>query len=232
MERNTTILSMATQKGGSGKTLLTHLISLALTGKNEGKNVLVIDADAQGSLLVGREYAKKNQSNPDQQFPYTLEASTLENLREKLKENYGKYDYIFIDIPGTLHMEGVRAAFLMCDYIFLPVLPSVIDFDAAMNTINVITQIKEEKQKVGSNLKYYCILNQAEPNRVNTKMLLQAWESNKIPNVSKPVLRYEKYKNLQIETINILDKEISTWGPEEHSLNAFFEEFKNLLNNN
>jgi len=232
MEKNTIILSMATQKGGSGKTLLTHLLALALAGKKETKQILVIDADAQGSLLVGRSYAKNNQVNDEDIFPYTLEASTLDNLRDKLKENYGKYDYIFIDIPGTLHMEGVRAAFLMCDFIFLPVLPSVIDFDAAMNTINAIKQIKEEKKKIGSDLKYYCILNQAEPNRINTKMLLQAWESNKIPSVGKPVLRYEKYKNLQLETINILDKNIESWGSEEHAFNAFFEEFKNVLNNN
>ena len=232
MEKNTIILSMATQKGGSGKTLLTHLLALALAGEKEKKQILVIDADAQGSLLVGRSYAKNNQVNDEVIFPYTLEASTLDNLRDKLKENYGKYDYIFIDIPGTLHMEGVRAAFLMCDFIFLPVLPSVIDFDAAMNTINAIKQIKEEKKKIGSDLKYYCILNQAEPNRINTKMLLQAWESNKIPSVGKPVLRYEKYKNLQLETINILDKNIESWGSEEYAFNAFFEEFKNVLNNN
>jgi hypothetical protein len=63
-------------------------------------------------------------------------------------------------------------------------------------------------------------------------MLLQAWESNKIPNVGKPVLRYEKYKNLQVETTNILDKNIESWGSEEQALHAFFEEFKNILNNN
>lgn len=229
MEHETTIISMATQKGGSGKTMLTHILALALTGKSEGKKVMVIDADPQGSLLLYNKYAKKTRKDNDHKPPYALEACTLENLRTVIKQNYGQYDYIFIDVPGTLHQEGVRAAFLLCDFIFLPVLPDVSDFDAALNTIDVVKEIKAEKQKNDSDLKYYCFLNQAEPNRVSTKMLLEAWASTKVPNVPKPMVRYEKYKTLKMDTVNILDN--ANWGHEEFSLNVFFEAFKDILNN-
>lgn len=232
MEHKTIIISMATQKGGSGKTMLTHILGLAFSGKKEQKKVLLIDADVQGSLLVYDGYAKNAHEGKEYQPPFTLVASKLDSLFDLVKENYEKYDYIFIDIPGSLHAEGVRAALYLCDYVFIPVLPDISDFHAAQTTMSYLDEIKIAKQKDGGELKYFCFLNQAEPNRVSTKNLLSAWEAYKIPRVPKPLLRYEKYKNIKTDTINILDKDVKFWGPEEHGLNAFVDEIKIIINNN
>ena len=232
MEHKTTIISMATQKGGSGKTMLTHILGLAFTGKKEQKKVLLIDADVQGSLMVYDSYAKNAHNGDGHQSPFTLISSKLDTLFDLVKENYEKYDYIFIDIPGSLHAEGVRAALYLCDFVFIPVLPDISDFHAAQTTMDYLNEIKAAKQKDGGELKYFCFLNQAEPNRISTKNLLAAWEAYKIPRVPKPLPRYEKYKNIKTDTINILDREIESWGPEEYGLNAFFDEIKNIINNN
>ena|ERR1035437_1733717 len=232
MEHDTVVISMATQKGGSGKTMLTHILGLALTGKTENKKVLLIDADPQGSLLLYAKYAKAANRDKEHHSPFTLLPSSLEDLFALVKEHYGKYDFIFIDIPGTLHQPGVRKALFMCDFIFLPVLPDISDFAAAETTMRFIKEIKAEKQKAGGDLKYFCLLNQAEPSRVSTKMLLEAWESNRIPNVPQAFLRYEKYKNIKTDTLNILDRDTKVWGPEEFALHAFFEEFKQIIKNN
>src|ERR1035437_907071 len=109
-EKETKIISFYTQKGGSGKTTLTHLVALALVSKTVGKSVLVLDADSQQSLVKGLEAIRFSEGKADIMPPYDLQYCPITQVQEVLKEKWGKYDYIFIDLPGTMDMEGVRTS--------------------------------------------------------------------------------------------------------------------------
>lgn len=229
MEHETKIMSFATQKGGSGKSTITHIIALALSGQAVGKKILVIDADTQGTIKGAINDVRRLKEDPNLKPSYDFQESTLDNLKEVIKKNYGNYDCIFIDLPGTLDVPGVRTALVACDIVFVPILPSQPDLKAAFTTIKQLQEIKSHKQEHESNLDFYCFVNQAEPSRVSTKSLIAALDSYKIPRMEKPLLRYEKYKMIINDFKNILDNK--DWATEEFALNGFFEEIKKIIEN-
>ena len=56
MQKNAKIIAVVNQKGGTGKTTTTENIGIGLV--NEGKKVLLIDMDPQGSLTISLGIAK------------------------------------------------------------------------------------------------------------------------------------------------------------------------------
>jgi len=230
MEKETQIISFYTQKGGSGKTTLTHMVSLALTSGAVGKSVLVIDADTQKSLVTALEDIRQNKGKLDLNPPYDLKYCPLPQLSDCLRENWGKYDFIIIDLPGTMDMEGVRTALLACDKVFVPIQPSQLDVNSARDTIRKLEEIKEFKKSNDGNLSYYCLINQAEGNKISTKRLIEFIGASGVPHLETPMARYEKFKYLLNDYENILDQK--KWGSEEHAFSKFFDEVKIKLTEN
>ena len=69
--RDGRVIALANQKGGTGKTTTTVILGIGLA--RLGKKVLLIDADAQGSLTLSLGYPK-----PDE-LPITL-ADIMQNV--------------------------------------------------------------------------------------------------------------------------------------------------------
>jgi chromosome partitioning protein len=230
MEKETRIISFYTQKGGSGKTTLTHMVSLALANKKSGKNVLVLDADTQQSLVKALEDIRLNRGEKGLNPPYDLEYCPLTNIQDVLKEKWGKYDYIIIDLPGTMDMEGVRTALLACDVVFLPIQPSQLDVTSAKDTIVKLQDIKDYKKAHGGNMNFYCLINQAEPKKISTRYLIEYIAATGVPYFENAMVRYEKFKYLLNDYENIL--ELKKWGNEEHAFSKFFDEIQLKLSEN
>jgi chromosome partitioning protein len=228
MDKETEIISFYTQKGGSGKTTLTHMVALALASEGNNKTILVLDSDPQHSLVNYLEDIRTSKDDPDFNPPYELIKAPIINLREQLNDKWGKYDYIFLDLPGTMEMEGVRDAILFCNKIFIPIQPSILDLNSAKDTIHKIIEIKKLKNTQNEDLEFYCLLNQSEPNKLSTKGLIEFIKSNEIPHLETPMPRYEKYKYVFTDFTNILEN--SKWGNEEQSFSNLIDEIKTKLN--
>lgn len=124
---------VAAQKGGAGKTTLTR--NLAVAASMEGKRVLCLDLDPQGSLRAwwnSREADAPSMLDRDPQ-PKDL-AATLRAVGKQ-------FDFCFVDTPPAAP-EWLSEALTAADLVLIPVRPSPDDLRAVGATIAAATKAK------------------------------------------------------------------------------------------
>ncbi len=127
------IVALLNQKGGVGKTTLaTHIAGeLAL----RGKNVILLDADPQGSALDW------TQRRSQQGLPRLFSAVGLarETLHQEAPELARRADHMIID--GPPHIAALaRSALLATDRVLIPVQPSPYDLWTSAEMVNLIRE--------------------------------------------------------------------------------------------
>lgn len=125
-------VAVLNQKGGSGKTTIATNLAYAL--KRDGHQVLLVDADQQGSA---RDW---NEANSGELLPVV--GLDRETLPKDLQAISGGYDWIVIDgAPqiAKLSAAAVRAA----DIVLIPVQPSPYDIWACADLVDLISARQE-----------------------------------------------------------------------------------------
>lgn len=125
------IITVAQQKGGSGKTTLTaHLAVAAMKKKNT--SVAVLDVDPQGSL--GEWFEAREQTLGEDKTGLTFRTASGWGARREAKSLARDYDFVVIDTPPKTDTEArpaIEAANLVC----IPIQPTHIDLWATDNTL-------------------------------------------------------------------------------------------------
>lgn len=131
------VISVASQKGGSGKTTVS--ICIADEFFTRGYDVLLVDADPQKSSLRWRDAANKK----DIDIPTVI--GVEDNFHDSLPRHLDEYDLVVIDCPpGRQDLERSvqtprqRSALLLSDLVIIPTGPGVTDLWAIHATTQLI----------------------------------------------------------------------------------------------
>lgn len=147
------IILIASQKGGCGKSTLAINISVVLA--NEGKDVLLVDADKQFSASNWSQ--ERFESCKDK--PQINCVQKQDNIAMSLKDLATRYEIVIVDAAGRDSKE-MRSAMLVADKIVIPSRPAQFD----LSTIPRMSEIIDEAKDINEKLQAYAVITMSPSN--------------------------------------------------------------------
>lgn len=140
------IITIASQKGGVGKSTIAINLALAMAGLSSKPSIALVDADSQQSCIkILQSHKRKN---------LTLYPAP-ENPHRIIGKLQDKHNSVFIDTAPHSHKTMYQAA-AVSDLVIIPLQPSPLDVDAIENTVGALLAIQE---KVNPELRCYFLVN-------------------------------------------------------------------------
>jgi chromosome partitioning protein len=130
-----TIIALAGQKGGSGKT--TTALAIAAEWHARGCRVLLVDADPQGSTRTWGDLA----AEAGHSAPTIVAMGAGLHRPDQLPALAQNYDFTVIDCPPR-HGTVLRSALMVADLALLPCGPSAVDAWALGETLDLIAEAR------------------------------------------------------------------------------------------
>jgi chromosome partitioning protein len=137
---NGKIITIAQQKGGSGKTTVAAHIAVASAWHHNLK-VAILDTDPQGSL--GRWFMTRAEHGNDTNLNLTFRTASAWGARYEAQALARNHDIVVIDTPPKMGVDG-RPAIETADLVVIPVAPSPVDLWATEPTIEMTRGEKKQ----------------------------------------------------------------------------------------
>ena len=135
------IISLVNQKGGVGKT--TIAVNLACSLSEKGNDVVLVDADPQGSVLQWQSILNNH--------PFTVKHLPSADLLGNRKSILKKTDHVIIDAPPAVG-EMTCAILGISDLAIVPIAPSPLDIWSSKETISLFPEARKHNRRLRAKL--------------------------------------------------------------------------------
>ncbi|MCB1790436.1 MAG: ParA family protein [Gammaproteobacteria bacterium] len=185
-----TVIALAGNKGGSGKTTLA--INLAAALARRGK-VVLLDTDPQGSCVHWYNAT-------DGDAPVQVHAAA-DDVDGAVRDNCDTSDYLLIDCPPSVNATQTLAALSLADKVLIPVVPSPLDIWAGLHVEPVLRQVMTHNPALQAML----VINQLEPQTRLSQLVRQALDELGLPTATTALRRRMAYRRAMLEGRSVLD---------------------------
>jgi len=208
------VIVVANQKGGVGKSTLS--CNLAVAAAMDGKKVLIIDSDPQGSSVQWR--AQRELEN------VSVAAITSKTIVKEIT-NFDNFDLVFVDAGGRDNAL-FRAAVLTAAHgiLVIPVLASGVDVWATEDSFNILA----EARSIGAEIPAYAVFNQVKH---KASLVAQAKEAlqeltqdNDVTLLNSRVGDREDFKKAYLSGLGVLEH-----APKGKAANEIKELYKEVM---
>jgi chromosome partitioning protein len=140
-------------KGGSGKS--TIATNLAIMRAQDGRDVLLVDADDQETAA---DFTVLRNGTVENGAGYTCIKLTGPAVRTEIERMAPKYDDIIVDAGGR-DTVSQRAALVLADVLLVPLVPRSFD----IWTLDTVATLIQEIRTVNPGLRAYAFINRGDP---------------------------------------------------------------------
>jgi chromosome partitioning protein len=191
------ILTVGNVKGGVGKTTLA--VNLAIAYARQGRDVLVVDGDEQGTAMA---FTDLRTAEKDGQCGYTAVALRGTALRSQVRRLAPKYTDVVIDVGGR-DTGSLRAALTVSDLVLIPVQPRSFDLWA----VDMMIELLQEAREVNESLRAVSVLNAADAQGKDNESA-SALLSKRAPDIehaSQIIVRRKAFPNAAAAGLSVLE---------------------------
>jgi chromosome partitioning protein len=184
-------------KGGVGKTTLST--NLAVMRSAQGKDVLLIDADDQGT--ASDFTAVRTETLGEQGAGYTSIKLHGGAVRTEALKLAPKYDDVVIDVGGR-DTAGQRAALSVATVYIIPFLPGSFD----VWTLDSVAELVAEARPFNPDLKAICIINRADSQgKDNTEAATIAQETAGLDYLDAPLGNRKAFRSAAAQGLAVTE---------------------------
>ncbi|GAB5510847.1 MAG: ParA family partition ATPase [Hyphomicrobiales bacterium] len=195
------ILTVAQQKGGSGKTTFSAHLATALA--YHGMSVAILDCDPQGSL--GEWFEAREEALGENDTGLTFRTASGWGARREARTLSSDYDAVVIDTPPKTDTEA-RPAIEAATMVVVPVQPSPMDVWACGSTIALA-----QKERTPALL----VLNRVPPRAAITEEMAEALGNIDAPLATTRIGNRVGFPSAMIQGLTIMDTDKNGRGAEE-----------------